>query len=42
MTKATDTMLTIDELAEHLKLSKSALWHFARCSELPGQKTGRH
>lgn len=37
-----DTVMTIDELAVHLKLSKSTLYHFARDGKAPGVKVGRH
>ena len=37
-----DTILTIDELAAYLKLSKSSLYHFARGGKVPGVKIGRH
>lgn len=42
MAKPHDTVLTIDQLAEYLKLSKSSLYHLARRGEVPGQKIGRH
>jgi len=42
MTRPTDVVLTIDELAEYLKLSKSTLYHLARRGDVPGQKIGRH
>lgn len=42
MAKPLDTVLTIDELAEYLKLSKSSLYHLARRGDFPGQKVGRH
>ena len=42
MTDLKDTVLTIDQLAEYLKLSKSSLYHLARRGEIPGQKIGRH
>ena len=41
MTKPQDTVLTIDELADYLKLSKSTLYHLARCGDAPGQKIDR-
>ena len=40
--KQQDTILTIDELAGYLKLSKSSLYHFARDGKVPGIKVGRH
>ena len=42
MAKPHDTVLTIDELADYLKLSKSTLYHLARRGDVPGQKIGRH
>jgi len=42
MAKKLDAVLTIDELAVYLKLSKSTLYHLARRGEVPGQKIGRH
>ena len=42
MAKIQDTILTIDELAVYLKLSKSTLYHFARDGKVPGVKVGRH
>lgn len=42
MAKTRDAVLTIDELAEYLKLSKSTLYHFARNGKVPGVKVGRH
>lgn len=40
--KRQDTVMTIDELAVYLKLSKSTLYHFARDGRVPGVKVGRH
>ncbi len=40
--KQRDAILTIDELAAYLKLSKSSLYHFARAGKVPGVKVGRH
>ena len=42
MAKPKDAVLTIGELAEYLKLSKSTLYHLARRGDVPGQKIGRH
>ena len=36
------TVLTIDELAEYLKISKSTLYKLAQEGALPAQKVGRH
>lgn len=35
-------VLTIDELAEYLKISKSTLYKLAQMGSLPGQKVGKH
>lgn len=37
-----DDVLTIDELAEYLKLSKSTLYKLAQERKVPGQKIGKH
>jgi excisionase family DNA binding protein len=36
------SVLTIDELAEYLKISKSTLYKLAQIKAVPGQKVGRH
>jgi excisionase family DNA binding protein len=36
------TVLTIDDLADYLKISKSTLYKLAQEGALPGQKIGRH
>jgi excisionase family DNA binding protein len=35
-------VLTIDELADYLKVSKSTLYKLAQEGKVPGQKVGRH
>lgn len=35
-------VLTIDELAEYLKVAKSTLYKLAQEGRLPAQKVGRH
>ena len=35
-------VLTIDDLAVYLKLSKSTLYKLAQEGKVPGQKVGRH
>ena len=35
-----DDVMTIDELAAYLKLSKSTLYQFARAGKVPGVKIG--
>ncbi len=42
MASSPDTALTIYELADYLKLSKSTLYHLARRGDVPGQKIDRH
>ncbi len=42
MARSPDTVLTIDELAGYLKLSKSTLYHLARRGDVPGLKIGKH
>lgn len=42
MTKSRDSVMTIDELARYLKVSKSTLYKLAQEGKLPGQKVGRH
>ena len=42
MTKDQNTILTIDELAIYLKISKSTLYKLAQAGKLPGQKIGKH
>ena len=37
-----DEVLTIDELAVYLKLSKSSLYKLAQADKVPGQKVGKH
>jgi len=39
---APDPVMTIDELADYLKISKSTLYHLVRRGEIPGTKIGRH
>jgi excisionase family DNA binding protein len=36
------SILTIDELAQYLKISKSTLYKLAQEGSLPGQKVGKH
>ncbi len=35
-------VLTVDELAKYLKISKSTLYKLAQEGRVPGQKVGRH
>lgn len=36
------TVLTIDELSEYLKISKSTLYKLAQEGSIPSQKVGKH
>jgi excisionase family DNA binding protein len=36
------SVLTIDELAEYLKISKSTLYKLSQKGSVPGQKIGKH
>ena len=42
MTSKPDAVLTIDELAEYLKIAKSTLYKLAHEGRIPGQKVGKH
>lgn len=42
MAKAAGNVLTIEELAEYLKVSKSTLYKLAQGGKVPAQKVGRH
>jgi len=42
MTSEPDAVLTIDELAEYLKIAKSTLYKLAQQGRIPAQKVGRH
>ena len=42
MTEHLDKVLTIEELAAYLKISKSTLYKLAQKGEVPGQKVGKH
>lgn len=37
-----DQVLTLDELAEYLKLSKSTTYKLVQEGVIPGQKVGKH
>lgn len=37
-----ESILTIDELADYLKISKSTLYKLVQARKIPGQKVGRH
>jgi excisionase family DNA binding protein len=40
--KQPDPVMTIDDLAEYLKLSKSSVYKLCQAGKIPGQKVGRH
>lgn len=40
--KQADTVMTIEDLAQYLKLSKSTLYKLCQEGKVPGQKVGRH
>ena len=42
MAERNERVLTIDELAEYLKISKSTLYKLVQEGKVPGQKVGRH
>jgi len=42
MTAASESVLTLDELACFLKLSKSTLYKLVQRGEVPGVKIGKH
>lgn len=42
MQSNTGPVLTVDELAEYLKIPKSTLYKLAQEGTIPGKKVGRH
>jgi len=42
MVKIADEVLTIEELAKYLKISKSTLYKLVRKGAIPSQKVGHH
>ena len=42
MAENQDNVLTIDELAIYLKISKSTLYELSQKGEVPGQKVGKY
>jgi excisionase family DNA binding protein len=42
MADETQQVLTIDELSDYLRISKSSLYKLAQEGKVPGQKVGRH
>jgi excisionase family DNA binding protein len=41
MAEPTDNIMTIDALAEYLKISRSTLYKLVQDGKLPGQKVGK-
>ena len=41
MADATDTIMTLDDLAAYIKLSKSSLYKLCQAGKVPGTKVGR-
>ena len=42
MAEQQNPVLTIDDLSEYLKISKSTLYKLVQEGKIPGQKIGRH
>jgi excisionase family DNA binding protein len=42
MANRADSVLTIEELARYLKVSKSTLYKLCQVGHVPGRKVGRH
>jgi excisionase family DNA binding protein len=42
MKKASDSVMTVEELAVYLKIPRSTLYKLAQERKIPGQKVGRH
>ena len=42
MAQKQHSILTIDELSNYLKISKSSLYKLVQAGRIPGQKVGRH
>lgn len=42
MNTFTEQVLTLDELSEYLKVSKSTLYKLAQSGRVPGHKVGKH
>jgi excisionase family DNA binding protein len=42
MAKTTDTIMTLDDLAAYIKLSKSSLYKLCQAGKVPGTKVGQH
>ena len=42
MAKPQDDIMTLDDLAAYIKLSKSSLYKLCQAGKVPGKKVGRH
>lgn len=42
MTSISESLLTLDELSDYLKVSKSTLYKLAQAGKVPGTKVGKH
>ena len=42
MAKSQDDIMTLDDLAAYIKLSKSSLYKLCQAGKVPGTKVGRH
>jgi excisionase family DNA binding protein len=42
MAKATDVVMTLQEVAAYLKIARSTAYKLAQEGKIPGQKVGRH
>jgi len=42
MAKLQDDIMTLDDLAAYIKLSKSSLYKLCQAGKVPGTKVGRH
>lgn len=42
MVSSSEAVLTIDELSDYLRISKSTLYKLVREGKIPAQKVGRH
>lgn len=42
MTHLQESILTLDELSDYLKISKSSLYKLVQAGKIPGSKVGKH
>ena len=42
MSSTPESLLTLDELSEYLKVSKSSLYKLVQAGKVPGTKVGKH